>query len=754
MDEPLALRAASGLSLLVGRDGVATVGWGEPDWLGPCTFEVGGEPVTAAPTAVAAGVDDIGAHHGCELVPAAGGPAVRASVRAYVDEPLLVFRLQATTELEGIATGSFAQPSASWPHARPAARGAAGIADETRSFAFQYSEFAMPTHSDASMSRWFLLPHRPAAVLPLMLVAPDGRTVLVAPIDRFHDQVLGVASPERAEVGLDCGWHGDLDRVPAGFATEVAVLAGESSRSCIERWGALVRRRAGTARPGRYADVLGSRPSYWTDNGAAYWYRTEPGHDVPGTLAAAVDDLRAREVPVGAVQLDSWFYRHETTRPFDTEEWVVPPSGLLTWEPRDDILPAGLGPLRAALGGPPLAAHTRHLSAASPYTTQFECWVDGDRAHPKHVDLYERWLDQAAAWGVETFEHDWLIECFLGVRGLREEPGRAQAWQEGIDRAAAARGITLQWCMASPADFCVAASLGQVTSIRTSGDHGYIAGAGFLWAWFLYTNALARALGLHPFKDVFLADTTQPEHHSEIEALLSALSTGPVGVGDRVGRADPTVVRRTCRADGVLLKPDVPIAATSAAFKRHAVARPVPLVAETYSDHPAGRWAYVLTLNVHRADEALDAEVDASTLGDAAPAGDVVVWRWRERAGSAGPARWTVPLEPLGWDYRVLAPVLDSGVAVVGDPDVFATAADRRVGRITATEAGARFTFLGAGEQVPVVGWSRDGTPRARRWTTAGHDDLAVDALDDGWWRLEVDVPATGWADVDVVAPR
>ena len=745
--------AASGLSLVLGPDGVARVAWGEPDWLGPCTFEVAGAQMAPAPSEVRDAVDDIGEHRACDLGPAEGAPGVRASVRAYADESLLVFRLEATTALGGIATGGFARPSASWPHARPSARAADGVVDGTRAFGFQYSEFAMPTQSDAAMSRWFLLPHRPAALLPAMLVAPDGRTLLVGPIDRFHDQVIGVATREHPDVGLDCGWHGDLDRVPAGFATEVAVWAGASARACIERWGALIRRRAGAARPTRYADVLGSRPSYWTDNGAAYWYRTEPGSDVPGTLAAVVDDLDARGIPVGAVQLDSWFYPHEVTRPFDTEEWVVPPSGLLAWEPRHDVLPEGVGPLREALGDRPLTTHTRHLAAASPYTSQFDCWVDGDRAHPRGVDLYERWLDQAVAWGVETFEHDWLIECFLGVRGLREEPGRARAWQEGIDRAAAARGITLQWCMASPADLCVAASLGQVTSVRTSGDHGYIAGAGFLWAWFLYTNAVARALGLHPFKDVFRADTTQPENHSEVEALLSALSTGPVGIGDRVGGADPAVVRRTCRADGMLLKPDVPIAATDAAFHRHAVVRPVPLVAETYSDHPAGRWSYVLTLNVYRGDEPLDADVDARSLGDAAPAGDVVVWRWRERAGRAAPATWTVTLEPLGWDYRVLAPVLDSGLAVVGDPDVFATAADRRVGAISATTDGARFTVLGAGERVPVVGWSRHGTPVARRWTTAGHEDVAVAALPDGFWRIDVDVPAVGWADVEVGRP-
>ena len=65
-------------------------------------------------------------------------------------------------------------------------------------------------------------------------------------------------------------------------------------------------------------------------------------------------------------------------------------------------------------------------------------WVDGDRAHPQDAALYERLLDQCVAWGVEVFEHDWLIECFLGVRGLRA-PGRAGRVAGGHRRRAGAR---------------------------------------------------------------------------------------------------------------------------------------------------------------------------------------------------------------------------------------------------------------------------------------------------------------------------
>ena len=112
---------------------------------------------------------------------------------------------------------------------------------------------------------------------------------------------------------------------------------------------------------------------------------------------------------------------------------------------------------------------------------------------------------------------------------MRSEPGRATKWQEGIDAAARDRGITLQWCMGTPADFAQTTTLTQVTSVRTSGDHGYIASAGQLWAWFCTTNSLARSLDLLPFKDVFRADPEVAGENGEPEALLSALSTGRLG---------------------------------------------------------------------------------------------------------------------------------------------------------------------------------------------------------------------------------
>jgi hypothetical protein len=765
------VEAADGLAFAVGADGTGRVRWGAaaPDALGPISLRAhaGGAPRAARIAAARsfAGADGLGPFAALELRWDPAPPhAVRTVVRAYREQPLLVFRLEAAAPLAGFATGVFDEPSLAWPWCRPAERAAGGLPEGARAVAHAYTEFALPTHSDPGCAGFFLLPFRPAVVAPLWLVAPDGRALLLAPLDAFHEQVIAVPrGPEAAAAGLRCGWHGDLDEAPAGFASELALRAATAPRAALEAHAAVLRARAGTRRPGRYADALGAKLSYWTDNGAAYWYRTEPGHDgAAATLAAAARSLREQQIPCEVFQLDSWFYPHEHLRPFDDPDVSVPPSGLVTWDARADVLPDGIPALRRALGDPPLAAHCRHFAARSPYFEVHEAWRDGDRAHPTDSALYERLLHQASNWGVATFEHDWLIECFLGVRGLRAAPGRARAWQEGIDRAAARLGMTLQWCMASPADFFQSVTLERVTSIRTSGDYKYLIGPGALWTWFLHGNALARALGLWPFKDVFLSrrDGQGPrdgDPHAEVEALLAALSAGPVGIGDRVGRSDRDLILRTCRSDGVLVKPDVPVAALDRCWRGHAVLDPAPLVGEAHSAHPAGRWHYLVSMNAWRGGQPLRFRLALADLLGLAPTAPVLAWDWRRGRGEvlAPDGGFDLVLAPLDWDYRVLCPLLPGGLAVVGDAARYASAGDRRLAAVRATPDGAAFDVLGAaGEGVAITGWAERRPAGARVWEAgAGRRPLplAWDAAT-GRWRVELAIGAPGWAAVAVAA--
>jgi hypothetical protein len=279
-------------------------------------------------------------------------------------------------------------------------------------------------------------------------------------------------------------------------------------------------------------------------------------------------------------------------------------------------------------------------------------------------------------------------------------------------------------------------------------------GPEYLWGWFLYTNAFADALGLRPFKDVFRTDPDDPSAHADVEGLLSALSTGPVGIGDRVGRTDPAAVRRTCRADGVLVKPNTPVVALDRCF-RNWVTRPgAALIGAATTAHAAGTWHYVVTLNA--TPEPIAPWVQLSELADRID-GMVVVWDWRRQAVDVldGDGGWDVELEPLDWDYRVVAPVVD-GIAVIGDPTLWATAGDMRVAAIERppvlrTETRREHGNLSAEREVAAPGTARGGGLLATVLGTGESVELVWWSESAGVVRSTVDVPARGWTTVHCI---
>ena len=160
-----------------------------------------------------------------------------------------------------------------------------------------------------------------------------------------------------------------------------------------------------------------------------------------------------------------------------------------------------------------------------------------------------------------------MLLSWFGVRALRAAPDRAAAWQRGLDALADELGVELIWCMATPADIVLAATLDHVVAVRTSDDYRFAADPALLWTWYLTVNRLAGPLGLRAFKDCFFSRAPSPgddaidgDEHAELEALLACMSAGPVGIGDRIGCTDREVVMRTCDDDGRLRHVDRPLA--------------------------------------------------------------------------------------------------------------------------------------------------------------------------------------------------
>jgi len=588
-------------------------------------------------------------------------------------------RLVAARPLAGLSNGWFTQPVAS-VEIDPAT-----VPSDAEFLGFAFTQFALPVISRPGVDFDFNPApnlHSPRAMIPLLVRSADGYT-LFAPTSSPHEQIITVIDGD-----FHWGWHGDLDEVPAGFAAELAVYRGATAVDLLAQWGSELRTAAGVVRRPADANALTSHLSYWTDNGAAYWYRTEPGTTIAASVADAVRALRADDVPIRSVELDSWFYQHETSRPIDEIGYPtdVPPSGCWVWKPRPDAFPTStsdstgdpIAEFADGLGRPPLVLHARHLAPNGPDVDPDTWWVDDLAAQPHDPAWFGGWFDDAVRWGATCIEQDWMLIYWFGVRALRSAPGRAMAWQRALDEHGRATGVDLLWCMATPADLIAAVELERVIAVRTCDDYRFADDPAMLWTWFLTVNRLVGPLGLRAFKDCFfsnaavdgVSDPIDGDVHAEVEALLSAMSAGPVGIGDRFGRTDRGIVMRTCDADGRLRLVDHPIGLIDDCLFG-APARGERLAWATTSVTIDGsRWTYVVAINTATERRSIADRLDLTDIGLERPHG---IYDWR-RGSSTEAETIEADLAPRDWALFVCCPIVD-GTFEVGDTAKYVTVA-------------------------------------------------------------------------------
>ena len=127
----------------------------------------------------------------------------------------------------------------------------------------------------------------------------------------------------------------------------------------------------------------------------------------------------------------------------------------------------------------------------------------------------------------------------------------------------------------------------------------------FLTGWLLWS------LGMYPFHDVFITNAQHPEGFAEPraqdEALMRALSCGPIGIGDKLGYVDEEIVRKLCFPDGELAKPARP------ARPRWAPLREGLLVAAAETALAVGTWTFLAVYNL--TEEAVEYRLHPEELG-------------------------------------------------------------------------------------------------------------------------------------------
>ena len=634
---------------------------------------------------------------------------------------VLIFRTQILKPITA-PTGVYEKPAFALPAIKP-------VKNLSNVLNFKIEEFITPSH------------RKHPTTGPVVMYSDSLDVLIMSPLDNFMSAMQAPVNDE-----WHCGFGGLNKEIPADTQTITILVSGKGINDTMMKWGELVQKWHNHKPADPYADVAMSRLGYWTDNGSYYYYRTEPGKTYAETLLAVKSYADQEGIPYGYFQLDSWFYPKAEIDLRSSHNR----GGVLLWEPNKDMFPEGLDAFQKQLGLP-LVAHNRYVSDESPYCEKYKCvYHNGDRrrgAYPADPKFWDEIMDNAVRYGVKVYEQDWLYTHMDMIPWMREGIHNAESWYDAMANAAEKRGLTMQLCMASPEFLMQALKHPNETHVRTSHDYkGGIAKA-FFWVPFHKAGLFAWSVGLWPFKDNFQTTAGQrptyniiPEANPMEEALVAALSGGPVGPSDRIAASDPELILRTCRKDGLLLKPDRPATPLDIMFiyNQRFLGGKKPWVVSTESKHEIGRTVYLAAFNLWPM-SMYEPWVSFPEIGISGKhlvfnylTGDYEINTDKIHFGT---------MKPEKAYYYILCPVLANGIAVIGETGKFITMSAKRFPSVKLEKDSLVMRIEGvAGEKIGIALYSE------KPLKEIVSKDLSADVpkLDPGLINLNILIPESG----------
>lgn len=568
------------------------------------------------------------------------------SIRCYDDQPVAVFTLS-------LPEGSRKAPAAfpdftSFPRI-------------PHHFSYQDKDFAPPLFTLEQTST------------PWLLFDDDLRSCLISPASDFIVSQMTGDGVSRISSGLNA----EIKGLAAGFSHTTLLVMDQGVRHAWDTWGAALRTLYDRKLPASDADPILKYYGYWTDNGADYYYNYDTSKGYDGTLLALREHYRSRHIPLGYMQLDSWWYEKSINGPRggveDHKNKALPMGpwnrygGLMEYRADPYLFPDGLEAFGKKIALP-FITHNRWIDQESPYRRMYATRgvTPVDPAYWKDI------IDYIKSFGAIAYEQDWLNIIYQRTPEMASDLSVGNDFTDGMAKATRADGLHMQYCMAMPRFFLQGVKYNNLTTIRTSPDRFEPR----KWMHFLFTAQLGYEVGIWPWSDVFMSGETG-------NMILSVLSAGPVGTGDAIGREDRDNILKACRTDGVLVKPDAPLLPTDGSYLQLARGESKPLLAFTYTRHES------LTTDYLFAFAGPDTRDTAFSIRPAAigMAGKTVVYS--PVTGLLKVLKAALPFEDHlnrgGYNYYILAPITACGIALLGDEGKIAATGKKRISSVTVT---------------------------------------------------------------------
>ncbi len=497
------------------------------------------------------------------------------------------------------------------------------------------------------------------------------------------------------------GLNPEVIKMPKNFTHTTIVVMQQGIRNAWDQWGNALRAMYARKRPANDADVLLKSFGVWTDVGGDYYYNYDAKKGYAGTLLAIKDHYKKEGIPLGYMQLDSWWYQKSFNNvhnegPGKKKKPEFPDGpwnrsgGLMEYRADTFLFPKGLAAFQKELGLP-LITHNRWIDSASPYHERFK--ISGIGATDPL--FWKEIMGYLKSSGVAVYEQDWINYIYMNNPEMISDISIGNAFTDGMAKAALDNGINMQYCMGLPRYFMQGVKYNNLTTIRTAGDRFKPE----RWMNFLFTSQLAYEMGIWPWSDVFKS--------SEIGNMtVSVLSAGAVGTGDSIGTENKANILKACRLDGVIVKPDIPLLPLDQNYVQLAKREGTPVVAYTYTRHQNIKTVYVVAF----VGDSTKTKRFSFVPADMEMKGKIVLYDREHNTIQLINANdtYTETLSDQNYASYLLAPVTGSGIAFLGDKGKITGTGKKRIVSIESkgTTLQCKVLFAKGESSVVIEGYS------------------------------------------------
>jgi hypothetical protein len=533
---------------------------------------------------------------------------------------------------------------------------------------------------------------------PVLFYDNDLNCVVLSSLDGFLNSRISKGRNNR----INCGIQGEIKELPEKFSQKYILLLGKGINSSMKRLGDILLKYHDSKRKSVYANIVTSYLGYWTDNGGYYYYKTEKKMNYEDTMVAIKDYFDERNIPICYYNFDSWWYLKHTNKIFtflfgplvrlmggglygNTLRWEVDPKNFTT----------DLKTFNRKRFNKPITAHSRRWDARSPYVEKYEFETYKNQAVPLKKEFWQWLMKHAKESGIKVYEQDWMKNQIASVPILRQKLDAQRNWLNNMAISAKEQGIDIFYCMQTPGILLYSIKHPNINISRCSGDYNHRWPLTYRFIHSTQTNILFHSLGINSHPDVFRSRSSEnikfrpfSERFPDFNCLYQILNSGIVAPGDKKEDVNWPLLQKTCRDDGLLLKPDKPLTANDLMFKKHRKY----YICNTYTKIDNLTWGYILISNIwpKRVEETY---FTLQELGFEKKS--YILYDYNSESINRIKNDNSIEvgrLKRYNYKYYIVCPITINGMALIGCPDKFITCSGKLLINISATKECLNFT--------------------------------------------------------------